>query len=389
MSFKPLLPAGLFAMAASSIASAQTATFMWLDQSWYANDLTPDGSIVVGSGPGGGYYWTLEDGYTVIGGLSATAVSDDGSVIFGQIEDPDGSGMGVAAIWTQADGWVSIGYFDVGACGTNVSSSYELSGDGTVGAGLAWINGCEGTGFRWTPQDGMVGLDLLGNGDCRASVVSGDGQLIGGFADGVVVDRTPAIWYADGTGELLDPAGDVAGEVRGISDDGATLLGGWNYDAFYWTKGEGVVTFDTLFSTWAAAPLDITDDGTIVGFDYQGGTRRAWIKLPGEDTDMLTNYLNDLGAEDVPVVLEVAQAISTDGRVIIGHNAFSNGWIVYLSPKCEGDLNGDGFVGADDLAQVLGAWGPCAGCPTDLTGDDVVNAADLAVLLGSWGPCPD
>ncbi len=57
---------------------------------------------------------------------------------------------------------------------------------------------------------------------------------------------------------------------------------------------------------------------------------------------------------------------------------------------CIGDLSGDGAVDAEDLAILLGSWGPCFGCPgclADLTCDGVVDAADLAILLGSWGPC--
>ncbi|MCH7572517.1 MAG: thrombospondin type 3 repeat-containing protein, partial [Planctomycetes bacterium] len=55
------------------------------------------------------------------------------------------------------------------------------------------------------------------------------------------------------------------------------------------------------------------------------------------------------------------------------------------------DLDGDGTVGAADLAILLGNWGPCGDCqdcPADLDGDCTVGAADLAMLLGGWGPCP-
>jgi Dockerin type I domain len=48
------------------------------------------------------------------------------------------------------------------------------------------------------------------------------------------------------------------------------------------------------------------------------------------------------------------------------------------------DLNGDGTVNAADLAILLGAWGPCAGCDADLNGDGTVDAPDLAILLGAW-----
>jgi hypothetical protein len=46
------------------------------------------------------------------------------------------------------------------------------------------------------------------------------------------------------------------------------------------------------------------------------------------------------------------------------------------------DLNGDGVVGAADLAIQLGQWGgPGSG---DLNGDGTVGAADLSIMLGSW-----
>ena len=66
-------------------------------------------------------------------------------------------------------------------------------------------------------------------------------------------------------------------------------------------------------------------------------------------------------------------------------------WMIRAVVECGGcpaDFDGDGFVNAADLAQLLGSWGPCAGCPPDLDDDGDVDAADLAQLLGSWGPCP-
>jgi hypothetical protein len=54
---------------------------------------------------------------------------------------------------------------------------------------------------------------------------------------------------------------------------------------------------------------------------------------------------------------------------------------------CVGDINGDGVVGPFDLAELLGAWGPCGGCASDLNGDATVNAIDLAAVLSNWGDC--
>lgn len=61
--------------------------------------------------------------------------------------------------------------------------------------------------------------------------------------------------------------------------------------------------------------------------------------------------------------------------------------IEVVSDECSADLDGDGEVGAPDLAIVLGNWGVCEACEADLDEDGNVGAADLAILLGNWGPC--
>ena len=57
-----------------------------------------------------------------------------------------------------------------------------------------------------------------------------------------------------------------------------------------------------------------------------------------------------------------------------------------VSPACPADLDGDGFVGAPDLANLLGAWGGSGAA--DLDGDGLVGPQDLAAMLGAWGACP-
>lgn len=61
---------------------------------------------------------------------------------------------------------------------------------------------------------------------------------------------------------------------------------------------------------------------------------------------------------------------------------------LYLA--CGLDLDGDGSVGAKDLAVLLGAWGTGDSPQGDLDGDGAVGSADLAILLGGWGHiCPE
>jgi hypothetical protein len=57
-----------------------------------------------------------------------------------------------------------------------------------------------------------------------------------------------------------------------------------------------------------------------------------------------------------------------------------------IAPACLGDINGDGTVGAPDLAALLSQWGGAGSA--DLNGSGSVNASDLALLLSHWGGCP-
>ncbi len=59
-----------------------------------------------------------------------------------------------------------------------------------------------------------------------------------------------------------------------------------------------------------------------------------------------------------------------------------------LPTQCPADFDFDDAVGAPDLAQLLGNWGPCAECClADFDQDGNVGPFDLAILLGQWGPC--
>ncbi len=53
----------------------------------------------------------------------------------------------------------------------------------------------------------------------------------------------------------------------------------------------------------------------------------------------------------------------------------------------QGDLNGDGYVGLDDLDLVLNNWNlssPQMDPAADPTGDDFVGLDDLDIVLNNW-----
>ena len=50
----------------------------------------------------------------------------------------------------------------------------------------------------------------------------------------------------------------------------------------------------------------------------------------------------------------------------------------------QGDVNGDGVVGVNDILAVISAWGECDGCSEDLNNDGYVNVNDLLEVIGHW-----
>lgn len=359
-----------------------------------ANDMSPDARFIVGATTGGNPYLydTVLDSMTMLPapGWNASAVSDDGTVVLGNIIDPE-TNAEFAAIWTaESNVWTSLGSFPTGVACPSYSSGYELSNDGKVAVGLGWINGCSAVGFRWTEATGMVQLEQLANGGNRASVVNLDGSVIGGFAQGSF-SRTPAFWTPDG-GVLLDPPdGDTLGEVYGLNRLGTILLGSADGKAVRWTDGGSTMTVlgaGSILPGWTGVAMDRATNGTTVGFDFIFGNRRAWLQLGGDGPLIeLQSYLEANGAT-VPVPLEVCQAISADGRTIIGHG-FSGAWMATIETPalCTGDiapLGGDGLIDGADLGVLLSAWGTGG---ADLNGDGATNGADLGVLLGNWGSC--
>jgi uncharacterized membrane protein len=379
-------------LAAPAAAGGPVVTVEVIPNALSADDLSPDGRWVVGLAQSfiPYRYDRLTDTFIVLpGGISASAVSDDGSVVLGNMPEP-GTGNQVAGIWREGQGWTSLGTFPGGGTCGSVSAGYELSGDGTIAVGLAW-NECSGVGFRWTEGEGMVALESLANGNNRASVVSADGQVIGGFAQGSF-SRTPARWAADGSGVLLDPpGGDAIGEVHGISDDGSVLLGEFDGDAVKWVKGgePEILGSGQSLPGWIGIPTDIADDGTIVGFDVLLTNRRAWIQVGGTgDLRRLATWATDNGAV-IPdeVSMDVAQAISADGRVVVGHGFLAAGWVMTIDPACVADVDGSGAVDFDDLLLILAGWGTDGPGADIAEPSDLVEFGDLLAVLAAWGDC--
>jgi hypothetical protein len=93
-------------------------------------------------------------------------------------------------------------------------------------------------------------------------------------------------------------------------------------------------------------------------------------------------------AEEVTVACEHATAVVNHSRlatVNVIKEALLGGTSTEAS--CRGDLDGNGGVGGEDLALLIGAWGT-ESVSADLDSDGLVSSADLVALLNVLGPCP-
>ena len=195
------------------------------------------------------------------------------------------------------------------------------------------------------------------------------------FFNGLAVDHDGIAWVGV---RLLDDAFQPAGGLMRIDATAGTYTmvtssGGWPFpgdhvyphcvtpDGKLWLSYEGGQFPDYLFGLcwW---------DGINVGtFPAPSGGEPQWGGLPHAS-------IKDLEVKLVPGGYELWMSCLSRGLAVLT--------VRYPTP---GDLDGDGSVGASDLAILLGAWGSCtSSCPADLDGDGAVGAGDLAILLGAW-----
>jgi uncharacterized membrane protein len=350
MNLSRMLLAGSALALVGGAASAQS--YQAIPGVFAASDITPDGQIIVGGGSGGAFYWRwkVDPAPIFIGAQGAVAVSDDGTVIAGNMSDPT-TGMKVAARWTQATGWVPLGGL-TGSCSGTITSCYDMSGDGSTIVGLGWT-GCSGQGFLWTQANGMQELEWLGNKGNRASAVSADGTVAVGFAQGNF-SRTPAHWT---TSDQLGVTPDMSdgGEYFGLTDDASILLGGRNGYAFF--EENGVETnIGNLNPGWSGYAVDVSESGgTIIGYDVQLGGTEAWVWNPVTGIQGLQNRLLSLGVANVPY-LGYASAITADGKTVVGSTQFQGAWVVEIPPGPIAKAYGCGFNNPpESLTHTAGA----------------------------------
>ena len=305
-------------------------------------DLTPDGSIALMqqyNAAGEFYFYRTETGSLefkgVVGDPSRTLVTaiSAGGLVTALHGEPVQAG-----IWSENSGWTDIPSVFTEACGTEIASAWDVTANGRTVVGMAWDQ-CGVQAFKWdaTGSGIMTLLQRLGSQwegssmppNNRATVISDDGSIIGGWASTSETDRFPAVWRPDGTGFLLagGSAGGASGEVMATSGDGTYLAGYLGENAFYWTEAGGLVSIGRLppadeFDFSGAIANAITDDGKLI-FGVSGqpffGNPRAFVWTQATGMRVLADVITEAGLT-IPEGTKLTNVIaaSTDGTIILG-----------------------------------------------------------------------
>ncbi len=214
----------------------------------------------------------------------------------------------------------------------------------------------------------------------RATSLAGTHTIVSDFAPDAIVFTT--------FGEHLTDFDSVAGgfyewtvgvEVEGNTAAGASAEAGVDSVVHFEADGGATMRFatDSVAGATPDATVTMTDGGgvvvgqVVIGFGAAGGEAEIAFPAPG--------------AYDVRIEWTWASGELPIGGFEYGSGLHRIEWSFDPQP-CQADLDGDGAVGAADLALMLGAWGTISSL-ADLNFDGVVNAADLAQLLGGWGVC--
>lgn len=288
-------------------------------------DMTPDGELAVGfllrAAGQSPFLWSRQAGVVPIVGIipggdaSASAVSADGTTVVGT--GVNNSAEFHAFRWTASSGAVDLGTLP----GGTFSHAHDVSADGSVVIGSATDASGATIGFRWTAASGMVPLVTTPTACPRyscegATAISADGRVVVGSQE-LGAGPQACIWENGQLASVLGP------------------LPGYRYSIFDAVSADGRAAVGTAYSRISP------QDPPSCAIYWSEGTG-----LVGVRDYLLANGVIGVG---MPDEMRTGLAISPDGSVIVGNNAFCP-WVascpsVYVSWRARMQGIGDVFCG--------------------------------------------
>ncbi len=223
------------------------------------------------------------------------------------------------------------------------------------------------------------------SGELTLESVASDGAVANGTSDRPALSHTGRTLAFDSLATNLGPGASSAGRVwvRDRAAKTTTIVDvSQGPEGVPGTSSAPALSGDGRFVALVAKPLNNPDFPLV-------DTAVFRVDLLGGDVQRVAR-----GGTGAPLAdCFGGTAISDDGKTVLFASAASdlvpfdtNGALdvfAFAIAALPGDLDGDGSVGAADLATLLGQWGQSGG-PADLDGDGVVGSGDLAMLLGAW-----
>jgi probable HAF family extracellular repeat protein len=227
------------------------------------------------------------------------------------------------------------------------SAAYAVTADGSTVVGRAYA-GSGQQPFRWTQQDGMVGLPAIPGGS--AQDVSADGSVVVGYQVSGPWSQSVRWNQAGemaGLGDL--PSGWWFSHAWGVSADGSIVAGYGSMQAYRWTQETGMVPLGHLRDTsiWTSALAISADGAVIVGGDYSSHPLLYEAFRWTAETGLV-------GLGDLPggPFMSAANDVTPDGSVIVGFGGVPSGVQAFRWTETEGmvGLVGDGVLSSNGRA---------------------------------------
>lgn len=360
------------------------------------------------------------DGSTVVGWSSrfspsvrslATRHTPSGVVSLGTLAGTTSS----VAFACSADGLTVVGFCTGGAttkafrfasgqmtdiglppvAGAQRSIPQGVSWDGTVTGGVVF-SGAIRRGWRLVGSTYTVINAPAGGTYVDVKGVSGNGATLVGETDQAGIAAAFTWTSVGGMTIFAPPSGMTGGTARAVNGDGQVVVGSAraasNDRAVVWRSGvaSGLMPLVATDTAWRANSVSAT--GSIIGGEsgsINSGETRACIWTPDGMVYSVTELLNIRGVATNDWTLYSVNSVTPDGRFVsgLGQHTLPDGtrrqeiWVAQLPGLCPGDWNGDGTINQADLFLFVADW---ENTRADFNLDGGCDGADLEAFSEAW-----